>query len=60
MAMCEIFQVLGALPPDQMEMFYSNPRFKGLKVNNHLISCLTQVIDILQYYDAESKLVDEN
>lgn len=47
MAICEIFQVLGALPPDQMEMFYSNPRFKGLKVNN-------------QYYDAESKLVDKN
>lgn len=26
-----IQKVLGALPPDQMEMFYSNPRFKGLK-----------------------------
>lgn len=29
-----MLQVLGALPPDQMEMFYNNPRFKGLKVND--------------------------
>lgn len=26
-----IQKVLGHLPPDQMEMFYTNPRFKGLK-----------------------------
>ena len=31
----EMLQVLGALPPKQMEMFYSNPRFKGLKVKTH-------------------------
>ena len=29
-----IIQVLGHLPPDQMEMFYTNPRFKGLKVSD--------------------------
>ena len=33
-AFCGMLQVLGALPPDQMEMFYNNPRFKGLKVND--------------------------
>ena len=27
------FKVLGPLPPDQMEMFHNNPRFKGLKVS---------------------------
>ena len=27
-----IQKVLGSLPPEQMNMFYSNARFKGLKV----------------------------
>ena len=27
-----IQKVLGALPPDQMKLFYQNARFKGLKV----------------------------
>lgn len=31
-----IQKVLGALPPEQMEMFYSNPRFKGLKFPNNI------------------------
>ena len=29
-----IQKVLGSLPPDQMNMFYNNARFKGLKVCN--------------------------
>lgn len=32
-----IQKVLGALPPKQMEMFYSNPRFKGLKFPTTII-----------------------
>ena len=24
---------MGALPPEQMQLFYNNPRFSGLKVN---------------------------
>ena len=28
-----IQKVLGPLPPDQMQMFYNNPRFSGLKVS---------------------------
>ena len=35
-----IQKVLGPLPPDQMHMFYSNPRFNGLKVG-------TQITEIL-------------
>ena len=30
----QILKVLGPLPPDQMEMFHNNPRFKGLKVRS--------------------------
>lgn len=32
-----IQKVLGQLPPDQMEMFYNNPRFKGLKFPTTII-----------------------
>ncbi|XP_044176321.1 cyclin-dependent kinase-like 5 isoform X1 [Acropora millepora] len=32
-----IQKVLGALPPDQMEMFYNNPRFKGLKFPTSIV-----------------------
>ncbi len=32
-----IQKVLGQLPPDQMQLFYNNPRFSGLKVRKVLI-----------------------
>ena len=34
-----IQKVLGALPPDQMKLFYQNARFKGLKVRGVLNYC---------------------
>lgn len=27
-----IQKIMGALPPEQMQLFYNNPRFSGLKV----------------------------
>lgn len=36
-----IQKILGPLPSDQMAMFYSNPRFAGLKV----CSCITDCFD---------------
>ena len=48
-AFCGMLQVLGALPPDQMEMFYNNPRFKGLKVNDrHHFPVIVFVLKSLQ------------
>ena len=38
-----IQKIMGALPPEQMQLFYNNPRFSGLKVNlkSHLYHNVT-------------------
>lgn len=32
-----IQKVLGPLPPEQMKLFYSNPRFAGLRVRTRIL-----------------------
>lgn len=48
-----IQKVLGQLPPDQMKMFFTNPRFSGLKVHFIIIfgfvSCTFDVTILSRY-----------
>ncbi|GAA6069707.1 cyclin-dependent kinase-like 5 isoform X1, partial [Tachysurus ichikawai] len=40
-----IQKVLGPLPPEQMKLFYSNPRFHGLRVG----SCLRRSFNLYSF-----------
>lgn len=45
-----IQKVLGPLPPEQMKLFYSNPRFAGLRVRTGVSSLLFYLRLFLEWF----------